>query len=106
MENKRKILAYKQPFDMWYRPTKKGDLWVIGEYNTQIYKHAALGFVLEKEIVEAFFEPIYEEIKLEDFKQVTYKKLIVDYFNSSENDINKYIKNTYPNGVIIIPDNE
>lgn len=104
MENKRKIIGYKQPFDFENFETKKGALWV--NYNNISFHHIESGFCLPKEIVEAFFEPVYEEVKLEDFKQITYKNFVSNYMNSPFKDVNTFIRSIYTHGVLIVPDNE
>ena len=103
MENKRKIIGYKQPFDMEYFETKKGDIWIKSLTNS--YKHLQDfdGTYLPKEIVEQW-EPVYEEIKLEDLPKVHFTTFVKDGLRSKYGSFPIFIKETYPNGVIILPD--
>lgn len=58
----RKIIGYKAPFDMWDGHVKKGDTLVL--YPGDVYslsKGHEYDFVIPKEVVEAFFIPVYEE---------------------------------------------
>jgi hypothetical protein len=57
-----KIIGYKAPFDMWDKHVKEGDTLVL--YPGDVYslsKGHEYDFVIPKEVVEAFFIPVYEE---------------------------------------------
>lgn len=100
----RKIYGYIQPFDMEYEETKKGDLWFMHGFNKNLYHHQNTGMGLPKEIVEKW-EPEYEKIKLEELPKKKWEELIKEYKESKYSWGEDFIKEAYPNGLVIIPKN-
>ena len=101
----RKIKHYEQLVDLDVPKIKAGSIWNKTPHGNYVHQTNHLYTYQDGNVVKncpAVFKPIYEEPKLEDFPKKTIKEFILEY-NSTNVFFGEFLVETYPNGVIILP---